>query len=324
LPHQQLIEEKPAMTSLVTGGAGLLGSALVRKLLADGEDSPVVLDIAWSPDRLRDVKDKFRYIQGDIGNLSQVLSVVKETKPSRIYHIGAMLGQAAEDNPAGAIRINVLGTFYLLEAARLFGVPQVLFASSVSIFTMDLPERMLRDHFPKHPIAFYAHTKLFNEGTGEFFRRKYGIDFRAIRYPSIIGPGTRVGGILNYTADMINYSMRGEPYTADVDPNTTVAVVHANDAARALVDLANAPSDRIKTVNYLIDGVKPVLTAAQMADRIKAKIPGAKIDFKPKEELRAILKMGSVPIDDEPARSEWGWKPGYDYDAMIDDFLAQQ
>lgn len=312
------------MTSLVTGGAGLLGGSLVRKLLADGEKNPVVLDIAWSPERLKDVKDKFQYIQGDLGNFSQVLSVVKDAKPSRIYHIGAMLGQAAEDNPAGAIQINVLGTFYLLEAARLFGVPQVLFASSTSIFAHDLPERMLRDNFPKHPFAFYAHTKLFNEGTGEFFRRKYKIDFRAIRYPSIVGPHLRAGGMLNYTAAMIDYSVRGEPYTADVDPDITVPVVHINDAARAIVDLANAPADRIKTINYLIDGVKPILTAAQMADKVKAKIPGTKIDFKPNEELRAILKIGAVPIDDEPARTEWGWKPSYDYDAIIDDFLAQK
>jgi len=311
------------MTSLVTGGAGLLGSALVRKLIADGE-KPVVVDIAWSPDRLKDVKDKFQYIQGDLGNFSQVLSVVKEAKPSRIYHLGAMLGQAAEDNPAGAIQINVLGTFYLLEAARLFDVRQVLFASSTSIFAQDLPERMLRDNYPKHPFAFYAQTKLFNEGTGEFFRRKYGIDFRGIRYPSIVGPGLRAGGILNYTAAMIDHSMRGEPCTADVDPEITVAVVHINDAARAMVDLAKTPADRIKTVNYLIDGVKPILTAAEMADKVRAKIPGAKIDFKPNEKLRAMLKMGAVPIDDEPARTEWGWKPSYDYDAIIDDFLAQR
>jgi threonine 3-dehydrogenase len=312
------------MTSLVTGGAGLLGAALVRKLLADGEERPVVLDIAWSPDRLKDVTDKFEYIQGDLGNFSQVLSVVKERKPNRIYHIGAMLGQAAEDNPAGAIQINVLGTFYLLEAARLFGVPQVLFASSVSIFALDLPERMLRDHYPKHPFAFYAHTKLFNEGTGEFFRRKYGIDFRGIRYPSIVGPGLRAGGMLNYPAAMIDYSVRGEPYTADVDPDITVPVVHIDDAARAMVNLANAPAARIETINYLIDGVKPSLSAAQMADKVRAKIPSAKIDFKPNECWRPILKMGAVPIDDEPARTEWGWRPSYDYDVIIDDFLAQK
>lgn len=312
-----------SMKTLVTGGAGLLGAALVRKLLAEGEERPVVLDIAWSPDRLKDVKDKFQYIQGDLGNFSQVLSVVKETKPSRIYHVGAMLGQAAEDNPAGAIRINVLGTFYLLEAARLFDVPQVLFASSTSIFARDLPERMLRDHYAKAPFAFYGLTKLFNEGTGEFFRRKYGIDFRGIRYPSIVGPGLRTGGILNYTSAMIDFGVRGEPYTAEVDPDTTVAVVHIADAARAMVDLAKAPADRIKTVNYLIDGVKPVLKAAEMADKVRAKIPRAQIDFKPNEYWRPILKMAAVPIDDEPARTEWGWKPSYDYDAIINDFLVK-
>jgi len=49
----------------------------------------------------------------------------------------------------------------------------------------------------------------------------------------------------------------------------------------------------------------------------RSKVPGARIEFEPDEQWRPILKMAGVPIDDEPARTEWGWQPSYDYDAII-------
>jgi len=309
------------MPVLITGGAGLLGAAVVRLLLDKGEVHPVVMDITRAPIRLTEVLDQIEFIPGDLGNLNKILSIVQKVKPKVIYHIGAMLGQACEDDPAEAIRINALGTFNVLEAARLFQIPKVLFASSVATFGLDLQDSILTDNSLQRPASFYGVTKLFSEGAGLFFKRKYGIDFRSVRFPSIIGPGAREGGAVNYTSAMIEECARDNPYTVNVNPETKVSIVYIHDAARAMVELAGAPAENIKTVNYLIDGIKPVPAAKELARMVRAKLPGAQIDFKPVKELQALFDLLAVPIDDSRAREEWGWRPVYDYDKIICEFL---
>ncbi len=311
------------MSVVITGGAGLLGSSLVRRLLAKGVQRPVVMDITRSPDRLNDILDEIEYINGDLGNFNTTLNVIKQHRPTTIYHIGAMLGQVAEEDPAGAIRVNVMGTFYLMEAARLFEVPQLLFSSSISIFgegLEDAPE--FRDNLLQRPMSFYGLTKQFNEGTGLFFKRKYGLDYRSIRYPSIVGPGLREGGIMNYPAAMIEYALKGERFTVDAEPTTKIAVIHIDDAVRGMIELSCQPIEKIRTVNYLIDGVKPSLSAKEMAEEVRTKIPGAQIDFGP-SPFQDILDTVAKPIDDSPARAEWGWEPSYDYGRIIEDFIRK-
>ncbi len=311
------------MTTLITGGAGLLGAEIVHLLLERQEKDIIVVDLVSIPERLSNVTDRIEYLRIDLGNTDAVLKVVHKVRPRTIYHLGAMLGGACDEAYSQALRVNALGTFYILEAARRFGVSQVLFASSVATYGMDLQEKILTDISLQRPVSFYGVTKLFGEGVGLFFKRRFGIDFRGIRYPSIVGPGVnlRVGGVVSYTSAIIEESAKGAPYTVMVDPDTRIPIVYVRDAARAIVELAKAPAEKIKTVNYLIDGIKPTPTASELAGMVKRKIPEARIDFQPDQKWAPILKMLSLPIDDSRAREEWGWLPEYDYDRMIQDML---
>jgi len=311
------------MSVLVTGGAGLLGSALVHLLLEKGQPRVAVLDAVNSPRRLEDVSDRVEYIRADLSAADGVAAVIEKVRPEAIYHLGAMLGAACEEHPEKAVQVNAFGTFNILDAARRFGVRQVLFASSVTTFGLDLQEKLLRDNSLQRPVSMYGVAKLFSEGVGLFFRRIHRIDFRSLRYPSIVGPGIdlRVGGVVTYTYAMIEESIRGNPYTVNVSPETFIPVLSAEDAARAIFELAQAPAENITTVNYLVDGVKPTCSAAELAQKVKAKIPAAEIDFQPDEKWKPVLDMIALPIDDSRARQEWGWQPQDDYDGIIDIFL---
>ena len=160
-------------------------------MLEKGENSPVVFDINQSTNRLNDVVDKIEIIGGDLGNFNHVLNVVKKVRPKVIYHMGAMLSVPSEADPAASFRINVLGIYHVLEAARLFNVKQVLFSSSIGTYGFDIKDKVIDDYTLQRPIIFYGACKLFGEHIGLFYRRKYGIDFRGVRYPSIVGPGVR-------------------------------------------------------------------------------------------------------------------------------------
>ncbi len=208
------------MTTLITGGAGFVGLEVVRLLLDRGESRPAVFSRNPSPQRLGDLADRVEAIAGDLGNFSHVLHAVKTTRPERIYHLGAMLSVPSDADPAAAIQTNAMGTFHVLEAARLFDVKQVIFSSSVGAYGYDIHDDVISDTTLQRPQFFYGATKVFGEHMGLFYKRKYGLDFRGIRYPSVIGPGVTTPGAVQYTSWVIEECARGNPFTIWVTPET--------------------------------------------------------------------------------------------------------
>jgi len=311
------------MTTLITGGTGFIGAEVVRILLARGEQRPVVFHVSGNTQRLDDVADQVELVRGDLANFSHILDVVKKVQPSVIYHLGAMLSVPSDADPAAAIHANAMGTFHVLEAARLFGVPQVLFSSSISTYGLDFEGEVIDDTTIQRPLLFYGATKVFGEHMGIFYKRKYGLDFRCVRYPSIVGPGVKTPGVVQYTSWAIEECARGKPFTIWVPPDTRCPVLYLKDAARAIVELGQAPLANIKSANYLLGGIEPIASAGELADMVRTRIPGAQIDFQPNPALLPILTKLMVRFDDRRAREEWDWAPRYTQEQIVDDFLNE-
>ena len=307
------------MRILITGGSGFIGTALVELLTKSGFEQPIIFDIA-APRRQT---QSSAYIRGDLGNFSHVLDAVKRARPEIIFHLGALLSTPSEADPAGALQTNALGTFHVLEAARLFDVRQVIFSSSIGTYGRDIESDLINDYTLQRPEFFYGATKVFGEHMGLFFRRKYGLDFRGVRLQSIVGPGVRTKGVDHYTSWVIEECAQGNPFTIWVEPRTKIPVIYYKDAALALLRLAQAPLESIQTVNYILAGVTPVATAGELADIVRARIPEAQIDFQPDAELQVILDKMLLPVDESNAIKEWGWRCEYDQERIVDDFLAQ-
>ena len=312
------------MSIIVTGGTGFIGAETVRALLEKGEKDLFVFDINPSTKLLDDVEDRIEVVRGDLGNFSHILNLAKTVRPKAIYHLGGMLSQPSDADPAASIRANALGTFHVLDAAKLFEVPQVLFSSTIGTYGMDIEDNEAIDDFTlQRPQLFYGATKVFCEHMGLFYKRKYGLDYRGIRYPSIVGPGVKTPGVVQYTSWVIEECAKGNPYTMYVKPETMCPVMYYKDGGRAIVMLAEAPLENIKMVNYITAGAVPIASAQELADLVKKKIPAALIDFKPDLELQKILDKLLLPLDDKNAREEWGWTPAYDQEAIVDDFIEE-
>jgi nucleoside-diphosphate-sugar epimerase len=228
----------------------------------------------------------------------------------------------SEADPAAAFQTNAAGTFHVLEAARLFEVSRVIFASSMATYGLDIHDEMIRDATIQRPQLFYGATKVFGEHMGLFYRRKYKLDFRGLRYPSVIGPGVRAPGVVQYTSWVVEECAKGNPFTIWVKPETRVPVMYIKDAAQATVQLATAPVERIKTVTYLIDGKKPTPSARELADAVQSRLPTAQITFRPDPEIQRIIDS-ILPLDDHNAQQEWGWKPTYTLERLVEDFLNE-
>lgn len=310
---------------LITGGTGFIGRALVPPLLEENERLTIFHRSAGARRWLTPYEERLDFIRGDIGNFSQVLAAVKESRPRVIYHFSAMLSLLCEADPAQAIQANAMGTYYVLEAARLFDVEQVIFASSVGTFGHDLEQiETLDDRTPQRPSLIYGVTKVFGEQLGRYYRTRYGLDFRGIRYQSIMGPGVRTPGVAQFTSWVLETCARGEPYSFPVPPELAVDALYIKDAARATLELARAPREQIRSVNYLVDGIQPSPTAAALAELARRKIPGAQISFEKVDETRRrALLLLRKPLNGRYAAEEWGWQPEYDLEKTVDDFLAE-
>jgi nucleoside-diphosphate-sugar epimerase len=308
---------------LITGGTGFIGAEIVRMLLAAGEEEIHVLHRRGNFQRLQDVLERVNPIQIDLADGPRLGDVVADTRPRAIYHLGAILTGPGEENPQAATIANAFGTYALLEAARRHEVNQFLFASSVGVYGAGITEDVITDLTLQRPFTIYGITKVFGEQMGSYYKQKYGLDFRGLRYPSIVGPGVTTPSVVQFTSWVIEECARGNPFSITVTPETAVPVMYYKDAARAMIQLGAAPDEAIKTVNYLVDGVKPTPTADQLAESVRKRISGAQITFEPNAIMQAVIDQAIRPLDDHRARDEWNWQPAYDQEAIVHDFLLE-
>ena len=160
----ETIPETPSNV-LVTGATGFIGSHLVHLLLERGEEKIVASNVSGSTRNLE--VDKVEVVRADIGSFSDVLRLVQVHRPRTIFHVGAMLAPACDAEPEAGITNNAIGTYYILEAARLFGVEKVIFASSMSVLSGAYSsEPIIHDFSVTRPDFIYGAAKLFSENIG--------------------------------------------------------------------------------------------------------------------------------------------------------------
>ena len=306
------------MSILVTGGTGFIGAEIVRMLIAAGEGPITVAQRSTDLGRLADLAEHIELVPLDLSDVERTEEIVRDLAPRRIFHFGAMLTGPGEQDPPALLQANAWGFIKLIEAARVVGTEQMIFASSIGTYGRDLDGGPVDDRSLQRPHTVYGVSKVLGENLGAYYRTRYGFDYRGIRYPSIVGPGVTTWSLAQYTSWMIEKPLLGEPFEVWVKPEATIPILYYKDAARAALDLAAAPSASIRTINYLVDGLPPTPSASEIADAVRARVPGATITF-----ADNAGPARAVRLDDRYARQEWGWEPRFGLPEMIDDMEAE-
>ena len=307
------------MVNLITGGTGFIGCHLALELHKRGE-KVVLFDVKEESTIIKDIRDDISIIKGDLGSWPEVLHAVEKNKIDTIFHTGSLLSASAEANPIAGHNVNANGTFHILEAARLFKVKKVIYTSTIASYGIDLPEVV--DEFTiQRPRTMYGVTKVYSELLGEYYNLKFGIIFRALRLPSVIGPGRGEGGLSAYSTLMISEPALGRPYTVPVKEDTVMAIQYIKDAVQALIMLRDAKAENLKRNTYNMTGFLP--KAIDIVNSVKNYVPDAEITFAPDEKTVEIVDSWARTIHETRAKEEWGWEPRYFLDETVKDFIGE-
>ena len=201
-----------------------------------------------------------------------------------IFNMAAILSAVGESKPMTAWDIGVNGVIGLLELARDKNL-SVFTPSSIGVFGPETPHDPTPQDTVCRPRTMYGITKVAGELLSDYYRAKYGVDARSVRYPGLISHVTPPGG---GTTD----------YAVDI---YWKAVEHGRYASP------------------LAEGTR--LPPEDVAASIRRRMPGFELTYEVNPLLQGIAESWPDALDDTTAREEWDWKPEYDLDAMTDVML---
>jgi len=304
------------LRALITGGTGFIGASLARELAGRG-DEVVLFDNLPREDRVADVRGRVEVVRGNLAILSDILDAVRGARPHVIFHLGAILSAEAERQPMNSYAVNFEGTLNVLEASRAFSVGQVIYPSSIASYGPGLPEPV-EDDMPQRPTTVYGISKVFGELWGEWYARRFGMDFRALRLPSVVGPGRGPGGASAFSTMIIEQAARGLRYEVEVDEGARIPILYVKDAVRALLMLMEAKG--LPRRVYNIAGISP--STGELVAEVRQHIPDAQLVFVPKEETMRMVSSWPQRLDDSPAQRDWRWRTKYLLPDLVADFIA--
>ena len=250
------------MKSIVTGGAGFIGSHLVDGLLDLGHEV-VVLDnfSTGRKENLDHVKDKIKLVKCDLSNKGNWIKEFKNV--DWVFHLASLADIVPSiQNPESYFRSNVDATFYVLEAARHNNIKRFVYSASSSCY--GIPEKYPTpeesDIQPQYP---YALAKRMGEELVEHWAQLYNLPAISLRFFNVYGTRSRTSGTYGAVFGVfLAQKLAGKPYTVVGDGNQTRDFTYVTDIVSALIAAAestktnkiyNVGSDTTVSVNKIVE-----------------------------------------------------------------------
>ena len=294
--------------TLVTGGAGFIGSHLVEALISNKQDVVVIDNL--STGFKSNLHPKTKFYQVDI--CSTVMDrIFKKEKFDYLFHYAAQVDvRKSLENPIFDVEVNISGSLNLLKNCQKYGIKKVIFASSGGAIYGE------QNYFPadeKHlelPISPYGVAKLSVEKYLHFYKEIYRVPYVALRYSNIYGPRQNPKGDSGVVAIFSQRLLSNHSLTTYGDGNQTRDYLFVEDAVRAA--LLAWQSESYGAFNI---GTGKETDVNQLYHLIKSKCNSkSKVQYAP---FRAGEQRRSC-IDSSKARKLLDWKPRFDLDSGLD------
>jgi UDP-glucose 4-epimerase len=226
------------MKALVTGGAGFIGSNLVKLLIDSGDEAVVLDDLSSGYRENLPSGPGVRFVEGDVRNADLLQAAIEGCEVA--FHLAASVGNTRSiEHPIEDSSINVLGTLQVLEAARRGGVRKVVFSSSAGIFG-ELKTVPIREDHPAEPDTPYGASKLGAEKLCLAYAKLYPLECVCLRYFNVYGVNQRYDAYGNVIPIFAHRVLRDEPLVIHGDGEQTRDFVNVRDVAMANYRAAGA------------------------------------------------------------------------------------
>jgi UDP-glucose 4-epimerase len=296
------IDPSARPTVLVTGGAGFIGAYTVRLLVEQGArvrvlDNMYRADLAVLAEQR--ATDGVEVVEGDVRYRPSVERALDGV--AGVVHLAALAINKSVAEPEESIDVNLVGSQNVFSAAAAAGVDRLVFASSASVYGEPTRLPMAEDD-PLNPKTPYCTSKLASEHLLRFYEERAGLDWTALRFFNVYGPGQRTDAY--YTTVVLVFVerlLRGEAPVIDGAGDQTMDFVHVRDVARSLV-LALTSEQSRQVVNI---GTGVQTSIAELA-RMLIDVVGA--DAEPEFRPRDVM-VSRRAADISRAAEMLGWVP---------------
>lgn len=305
---------------LVIGCAGQIGSELtleLRKIY--GNDNVVASDIRQAD---KDITESGPFEIANVLEVQKIVDIVKKYNITQIYHLAAILSGNAEKKPLPSWDINMKGLLDILEMVREMKIERLFWPSSIAVFGPSTPVKNTPQQSVMDPNTVYGISKLAGERWIAYYKQRYGVDTRSVRYPGLISYKTEAGGgTTDYAVEIYYEAIKNKKYTCFLKKDTYLPMMFMPDAIKATIQLMQTDLNKLSCDDsYNVGGMS--FCPDDVYKSIKKHIPEFSISYEP-DFRQAIADSWPQSIDDSVARKDWGLSFEYDLDKMTEVMLRE-
>jgi UDP-glucose 4-epimerase len=286
-----------ATTSIVTGGAGFIGSHVVDALLARRDSVTVIDDL--STGEARRVAPEAELRELDVVDLPALSAVFEQVKPSAVFHLAAQASVVASvEDPGRDCEVNVKGTLNVLQAAARFGAPVVFTSTGGALYGDEAPMPTSEERIPA-PLSPYGASKWAAEAYVKTWSLSSGISDAICRLGNVYGPRQSPHGEAGVVAIFSHHLYAGSAPKLYGDGKPTRDYVYVGDVVRALL----AAAGRSGTYNIATGVETDVMSVwKELRDAAGSDVEPQLAQLRPGELQHSCLDIGL-------AARELGWRP---------------
>ncbi len=305
---------------LVIGCSGQIGSELtlaLRKIY--GNENVFATDIKQPP---KDILESGPFNTLDVMDYNNLLHFAVRFKITQVYNLAAVLSGNAEKIPQQAWEINMRALMNTLELARDSDAKKLFWPSSIAVFGPTTPRHNTPQLTVMEPNTVYGISKLAGERWGEYYHKRYGVDFRSLRYPGLISYKTEAGGgTTDYAVEIYYEAIRNNSYNCFLREDTALPMMFMDDAIKATIQLMEADPQKLSLrSSYNVGGMS--FTPKDVVAAIRKHQPDFEVTYEP-DFRQAIADSWPASIDDSVARADWGLNDAFTLESMTTLMLSE-